>query len=256
MSLGAGFRIPPGEVCLGFQFMHHPPPIYFFVTLAKTVLSKDIILWMTSSYWSWIKRQPWVIGFMTVPRLGWFGWLLGLYPCSLSWFLAGDWRVLSLGFLDWLGSSERLVRKSATPRTGVPETCKYSQRILELCVAFDRWGSMSLKAVWMRPLILGTVLSLGRHCLFWKTVPWVVLCCARSLWLSGLGIAVHWAVDWMCSVQTGRLEASWGLNDVFIKLLFRSILQVVPGRNKIRSLWFVAWLFGNTLIKWFGFCCF
>lgn len=48
--------------------------------------------------------------------------------------------MLSLGFLDWLGSSERLVRKSATPRTGVPETCKYSQRILELCVAFDRWG--------------------------------------------------------------------------------------------------------------------
>lgn len=174
-----------------------------------------------------------------------------LFPLLvLSWRSVNTW-ISGLARELW-----QVGKKSETPRTGVPEMCKYSQRILELCLAFDCWGSMSLKAVWMRPLILGIVLSLGRHCLFWKTVPWVVLCCARSLWLSGLAIVVHWAVDWMCSVQIGRLGASWGLNDVFIKLLFRSILQVVPGRNKIRPLWFVAWLFGIMLIKWFGFCYF
>lgn len=38
------------------------------------------------------------------------------------------------------------------------------------------------------------------------------------------------------------------MSDVSIKLMFRLILQVVPCRSKIH-MWFVAWLFGNMLIK-------
>lgn len=38
------------------------------------------------------------------------------------------------------------------------------------------------------------------------------------------------------------------MSDVSIKLMFRLILQVVPWRSKVH-MWFVAWLFGNMLIK-------
>lgn len=39
------------------------------------------------------------------------------------------------------------------------------------------------------------------------------------------------------------------MSGVSIKLIFRLMLQVVPCRSKIHIMWFVAWLFGNMLIK-------